>query len=187
LGAQAVLLARGTGAHCFDESLSGVWWQLRESLLASHGSEFVATHPLPQACLSTTVELRGQADVSDALASRDSQALLAFLTDMQALEGPDHGPAPQPLCQPTPLSGSQYLHAPCAGVVSFQRQPGDRVQPGDVIARVVNPITAQSQLVCSDTDGVLYTRHNLRWATTGMELAKISGTSPRRTGALLGP
>ena len=63
LGAQAVLLARGTGAHCFDESLSGVWWQLRESLLASHGSEFVATHPLPQACLSTTVELRGEADV----------------------------------------------------------------------------------------------------------------------------
>ena len=187
LGAQAVLLARGTGAHCFDESLSGVWWQLRESLLASHGSEFVATHPLPQACLSTTVELRGQADVSDALASRDSQALLAFLTDMQVLEGPDHGPAPQPLCQPTPLSGSQYLHAPCAGVVSFQRQPGDWVKPGDVIARVVNPITAQSQLVCSDTDGVLYTRHNLRWATTGMELAKISGSSPRRTGALLGP
>lgn len=187
LGAQAVLLARGTGAHCFDESLSGVWWQLRESLLASHGSDFVATHPLPQACLSTTVELRGQTDVSDALASRDSQALLAFLTDLKVLEGPDHGPAPQPLCQPTPLSGSQYLHAPCAGVVSYQRQPGDWVKPGDVIARVVNPITAQSQLVCSDTDGLLYTRHHLRWATTGMELAKISGASPRRTGALLGP
>lgn len=189
LGAQAVLLARGTGAHCFDESLSGAWWQLRESLLASHGSEFVATHPLPQACLSTTVELRGQTDVSDALAERDSQALLAFLADLQVLarQASADAQAPAALCLPTPLAGSQYLLAPCAGVVSFQRQPGDRVQAGDVIARVVNPLTGESQSVCSEADGVLYARHHLRWATTGMELAKISGTTPRRTGALLGP
>jgi predicted deacylase len=72
-------------------------------------------------------------------------------------------------------------------VVSFQRQPGDQVQAGDVIARVVNPLTGESQSVCSEADGVLYARHHLRWATTGMELAKISGTTPRRTGALLGP
>ena len=189
LGAQAVLLARGTGAHCFDESLSGAWWQLRESLLASHGPEFVATHPLPQACLSTTVELRGQTDVSDLLAERDSQALLGYLADLQVLATPAsvHATAPAALCQPTPLSGSQYLLAPCAGVISFQRQPGDQVQAGDVIARVVNPITGESQLACSDTEGVLYARHNVRWATTGMELAKISGKTPRRTGALLGP
>ena len=72
-------------------------------------------------------------------------------------------------------------------MISFQRQPGDQVQAGDVIARVVNPITGESQLACSDTEGVLYARHNVRWATTGMELAKISGKTPRRTGALLGP
>lgn len=189
LGAQAVLLARGTGAHCFDESLSGAWWQLRESLLASHGPEFVAKHPIPQACLSTTVELRGQADVSDPLAERDSLALLAFLTHLQVLSAPAsvHATTPAALCQPTPLAGSQYLMAPCSGVISYQRQPGDRVQAGDVIARVVNPLTGESLAACSDTDGVLYARHNLRWATTGMELAKISGATARRTGALLGP
>ena len=43
------------------------------------------------------------------------------------------------------------------------------------------------QQFLGDTNGVLYARNNLRWATTGMELAKISGTTPRRTGALLGP
>jgi len=186
LGAHAVLLARGTGSHCFDEALSGVWWQLRESLAASHGADFVARHPLPQACLSTTVELRGQTDVSDTLAAQDSRALVAFLGQLGVLP-PTAQPLPDALCQATPLAGSQYLLAPTSGVVSYQRAPGDTVCAGDVIARVVHPITGHSHDVCSDTDGVLYARHNLRWATTGMELAKIAGATPRRTGVLLGP
>lgn len=187
LGAQAVLLARGTGGHCFDEVLSGVWWQLRESLTLSHGAKFVEAHPIPQGCLSSTVELRGQTDVSDALAAQDSRAIETFLTHLGVLSGDENNSLPALLCQASPLAGSQYLLAPCSGVISFQRGPGDRVLPGDVVARVVNPLTGQSQDVCSDTDGVLYARHNVRWATTGMELAKISGQNIRRSGPLLGP
>jgi predicted deacylase len=186
LGAKAVLLARGTGSHCFDEALSGVWWQLRESLTATHGPDFAARHPWPQACLSTTVELRGQTDVSDALAASDSLALCAFLGHLGVLPHMS-APLPEALCQATPLAGSQYLLAPTSGVVSYQRTPGDRVRAGDVIARVVHPISGHGQEVCTDTDGVLYARHHLRWATTGMELAKIAGVTPRRTGLLLGP
>ena len=55
LGCQAVLLARNSGGLPFDECLSGLWWQLAQAVAASG-----AAHPIPQACASTTVELRGR-------------------------------------------------------------------------------------------------------------------------------
>ena len=74
LGAEAILLAKDSGGGPFDECLSGVWWQLAEALRAA-GS----TAPLPQGCCSTTVELRGEADVSHALAtSRRTGRLCVF-------------------------------------------------------------------------------------------------------------
>lgn len=186
LGARALLVARGSGTRCFDEALSGAWWQLRESLLASHGQAFVDEHPIAQACLSATVELRGQADVSDALAMQDAQAILDFLSDAGVLATPAP-PCPPAQCEATPLAGSQYLHAPHAGVLSYVCTPGSAVAEGDAIAHITDPISSQRTTVCSDSPGVLYARQGVRWATTGMELAKITGTRARRSGLLLGP
>jgi hypothetical protein len=36
-------------------------------------------------------------------------------------------------------------------------------------------------------DGVLYARHNLRWATAGMEVCRVAGHTPIRSGNLLSP
>jgi hypothetical protein len=41
--------------------------------------------------------------------------------------------------------------------------------------------------VTASINGVMYARHNLRWATTGFELCRIAGREPIRSGNLLSP
>ena len=179
LGARALLWARGSGPSIsFDEALSGPWWRLRD--------HFADRAPVPLACASTTVELRGQADVSDALASQDAKALLAFLRHVGVLSGAA-APLPEPLCEPTPLAGTESLHAPHSGVIAFVAQAGDTVRAGQLLAHVVDPVSGMETAVRSGIDGVVYARHNLRWATSGMELCRVAGRTPIRSGNLLSP
>jgi hypothetical protein len=185
LGARAVLLAEGSGGRCYDEALSGVWWQLRQKLAASHGEAFVASHPIPQGCASTTVELRGQTDVRHDLARADATGLFTFLTWLGAVAGPSLTLPPLP-CEPTPLAGTQVLKAPHSGILTYHKYPGDDVAPGDVVAEIIDPVSGESTPLAAEVKGVLYARHIVRWATTGLDVAKISGATRLRTGALLG-
>lgn len=184
LGARAVLLAEGSGGRCYDEALSGVWWQLRQKLATAHGQAFVDSHPFPQGCASTTVELRGQTDVRHDLAQADAAAILAYLTLLGAVAGPVPDIPALP-CQPTPLAGTQVLMAPHSGVLTYLKTPGDDIAVGDVVAEVIHPATGQTSPVVSTVNGVLYARHIVRWATTGLEVGKISGAQAFRTGPLL--
>jgi predicted deacylase len=179
LGARALLWARGSGPSIsFDEALSGPWWRLRE--------HFADRAPVPLACASTTVELRGQADVSDALATQDAAAILAFLRHAGVLSGGETA-LPEPLCNPTPLAGTEALHAPHPGVIAFAANVGDTVCTGQPLAHVIDPVSGRESAVCAGIDGVVYARHNLRWATSGMELCRVAGNTPIRSGNLLSP
>ncbi len=179
LGARALLWARGSGPLIsFDEGLSGPWWRLQE--------HFRDRAPVPLACASTTVELRGQTDVGDAWAAQDAQAIMNFLQLRGVVAGSP--PAlPPALCEATPLSGTEDLHAPHAGVIAFHRQAGDVVRAGDVIADIVDPLSQRRTPVATRIDGVIYARHNLRWATAGMEVCRVAGKTPIRSGNLLSP
>ena len=179
LGAQAVLWAKGSGdSISFDEALSGGWWRLAEHF----GQRF----PIPPACASTTVELRGQTDVSSALAEQDAQAIFNFLQHRGIIAGV--APAmPDDSCQATPLAGTEALHAPHSGVVAFLAAPGDQVVAGQVLAHVVDPLSNRTTPVHASIDGVLYARHSLRWATANLELCRVAGKTPIRSGNLLSP
>ena len=180
LGARAVLLAKGSGGNSFDECLSGVWWQLAEKLQAAGSSA-----PLPQACHSTTVELRGEGDVSSALAQADAQALLAFLAHVGAVQAASVSmPAAQ--CQATPLAGSETLSSPVPGVVAFHADVGQALQPGDLVAEVVDPIAGTTHAVRASVAGLLYARSRSRFVHSGGELGKIAGSVAFRSGNLLG-
>lgn len=184
MGARAVLLAHGSGGRCFDEALSGVWWQLRDKLAQSHGDAFVQAHPFPQACASVTVELRGQTDVRHDLATSDAQAIMAYLVHLGVLAGA--APTLPPLaCAPTPLAGTEVLTAPHAGVLTFLREPGDDIAAGNVVAEVIDPVTGLTTPIRATVNGVLYARHIVRWATTGLDIGKVSGRTPMRSGNLL--
>jgi predicted deacylase len=177
IGARALLLATESGDSPFDESCSRPWLALKEAL---------PQFPIALACFGATVELRGEADTSHALAAQDAQGLCAFLAKRGILQLPNTHVG-VPLCKPTPLSGSEPITAPAAGVVVFHKVPGDVVQGGDLIADLVDPATGALTPLHCKSGGVLYARCGQRWAVPGKRLAKIAGTSLARTGKLLSP
>jgi predicted deacylase len=181
LGSEAILLAKSAGSSPFDECLSGAWWQLNEAL-AGAGQ----TSPLPQGCCSTTIELRGEADVSHAWAAGDAQAIVKFLQHTGALACDMAPDIPAFKCQPTPMAGSETLRAPTPGVLVFAAQVGQRMNTGDVVAEIIDPLSGQVHRVLAGVDGTLYARIRDRYITTGGEIAKIAGATPFRTGELLG-
>ncbi|HQY76603.1 MAG TPA: M14 family metallopeptidase [Rhodoferax sp.] len=181
LGSRAILLAKNSGSGPIDECLSGAWWQLAEAIKGAGISA-----PLPQGCCSTTIELRGEADVSHALAQGDAAALHAFLQHIGVLACDIPVQIPAALCQPTPLAGSETLRAPAPGVVVFAAQVGQQMRKGDLVAEVIDPLSGQSHAVRAGVDGVLYARIRDRYITSGGELGKIAGAIPFRTGELLG-
>ncbi|TAG27244.1 MAG: succinylglutamate desuccinylase/aspartoacylase family protein [Burkholderiales bacterium] len=176
LGARAVLLATESGDSPFDEACSRPWLDMQRLMPEAN---------IPLACFSTTVELRGEADVSHALAHQDAQALIGFLQTQGFVAGT--APEKKALCEPTPLSGSEPIAAPSAGVIVFHRQSGEAVQAGDAIADIVDPDTGAITTLRCASGGVLYARCSTRWAHAGKRLAKIAGTSLARTGKLLSP
>jgi predicted deacylase len=181
LGSEAILLARNSGGWSFDESLSGVWWQLSEVLSAAGRN--VA---LPQACCSTTIELRGEADVSHALAQADAQAIFDWLQHTQALACERMPELPAFKCQPTPLAGSETLRAPGPGVVVFAVEVGSTLQIGDLVAEIIDPVAGTTLRLVAGVAGVLYARSRERYVHAGGELGKIAGAKPFRSGQLLG-
>ncbi|QHE86163.1 succinylglutamate desuccinylase/aspartoacylase family protein [Hydrogenophaga sp. BPS33] len=184
LGCQAVLLAHESGGGPFDERLSGLWWQLAAALKSAG-----VNAPLPQACASTTVELRGEGDVSHDLARQDAQAIVAFLEHAGALASTAPMHLPPMACQPTPLAGSQTLHAPVPGVLVFLARPGDTLGAGDVVAEVIDPTAAgQARVheVRAEVAGVFYASVRERYVVAGGEIGKIAGATPFRSGNLLG-
>lgn len=181
LGCQAVLLAHESGGGPFDERLSGLWWQLAARVKAA-GIEA----PLPQACASTTVELRGEADVHHDLARQDAQAIALFLQHSGVLHA-DKAPAlPLLPCEPTPLAGSETLRSPVPGVLVFHAQPGQRLAVGEVVADVIDPVSNRVHVVRAGVAGVFYARVKERYLHAGGEVGKIAGAIPFRSGNLLG-
>ena len=181
LQSRAILLAKNSGSSPFDECLSGVWWRLAE-MIAARGLEA----PLPQSCHSTTIELRGEAQVQHELAAQDAAALADFLRSLGVLRDAPPAPMPAAACKPTPLAGSETLCAASPGVVVFAANPGDTLKAGELVAEIIDPINQRSERICAGVDGVLYARIRDRYVTAGCELAKIAGAVPFKSGELLG-
>lgn len=183
LGSHATLLAEASGGHPFDEAVAGPWWAL-----AARFSD----RPIPAACLSATIELRGVMDVDDALAGADARNLLTFLMRRGVVAG-DPGPLPAALCEATPLEGVDMVRAPVSGVVSRLAPVGARIAIGDIVAEIVDPLALDAgqgrrTSVASATSGVLFARTDQRIARPGDVLVKVAGREPlahRRAGALL--
>ncbi|SMH58738.1 succinylglutamate desuccinylase/aspartoacylase family protein [Azospirillum agricola] len=181
LGVKAVLLSADSGGKPFDEACSVPWWTLAE--------RFAADGPIPPACVATTVELRGKADVDDDRAAADAEALIGMLIRRGAVTGSAPGPLPDLpplLCEATPLSGLARVVAPVSGVIAFHRAVGDRVEAGDPIADIVDPTAADPDnartTLVAPGGGIVMARNNLRFASRGELVASIAGPAPLATG-----
>jgi predicted deacylase len=181
LGSEAILLARKSGNRPIDECLSSAWWQLADMLKAA-GRDV----PLPQGCCSTTIELRGELDVTHALATADAQAIVSWLQCIGVLACDSAPTVPAARCAATPLAGSQTLNARTPGIVVFAATPGQTLKTGDLVAEIIDPIANTAERITAGVDGVFYARIRDRYITAGGEIGKIAGAHAFRTGALLG-
>ncbi|MBX3633997.1 MAG: succinylglutamate desuccinylase/aspartoacylase family protein [Rubrivivax sp.] len=177
LGAQAVLLATDSGDSPFDEACSRPWLVVQQRF---------PDHPVPLACFSPTVELRGEADTGHELAAQDADAIVEFLRRRGVVASAPR-PLPAPRCTPTPLAAAEQLNAPGAGVVVFHARPGERVEAGALVADLVDIDSGAVRPLLAQSSGLLYARMATRWATPGRRVAGIAGTTLQRSGKLLGP
>lgn len=181
LGAPLALLAAESGDAPFDEAQSGLWPQLRAALGPA----------VPLAGFAVTVELRGEADVSHALAAADAEGLLRFLQLQGFIDGPLSAPAaladavPPPDCQARPLAGCMHLHAPFTGLLAWQVPVGQWVQAGQALADLVCPVSGRSQALLAPVNGLLFARELQRWGRAGQSVAKVAGAQALRSGKLL--
>lgn len=180
LGARVTLLAQESGDNPFDEACSQVWWKW-DRHFNGQGLRF----PIPQACLSVTVELRGACDVTHELAAADAANIIRFLRWRGLIAG-DRPELPEAVGDARPLAGSMPIKAPVAGVLTFLKDVGAEVWAGEVLAHVIDPVTAEVTELKSPVDGLLFARDFLRFANAGMRVAKVAGKEALRTGKLLG-
>jgi len=181
LGAHALLLAYQAGGEPFDEACSRLWWDLDK--------HFEQRFPIPPACLSVTVELRGEMEVSYDLAQKDAAGLLQFLTLSGVLLADDGGAAaavlPAPLCEATPLEGVEPVYAPHAGILVYTRELGERVAAGDALADLIDPVGGETTVLRATVDGVFFARSAHRHVIRGMNVGKVAGAKAYRAGDLL--
>jgi predicted deacylase len=175
IGAELVLEQEVSGGNAFDEAHTAPWAELRR--------RFGADHPIPAGCFSTTLEYRGQADVSDDMAAEDAARLMTYLGAVGAVRGE---PAPAFAKAPVlPLGAAGEVFAPQGGIVLWRVAPGDRVQEGDLLAEVLDPVTRTRMPVPATTSGLVFRIELWRSCLRGQSLAHVAGQEILRTGHLL--
>ena len=170
LAMEAVFLSDGESS-AFEEAVGHAF--------RNQGGERLTTVP---GRLAVTVELRGMRDVYPALAKRDAEGLWRFLAargvvrDAVSLE-PFAGPA-------VPLDHIDMIRALEPGTVLFDRDVGDRVEPGDRLATLITrPGHVEGEIeIRAGRAGLIVTRTSDRFARRGANLMKIVCSEPAATG-----
>ena len=137
---------------------------------------------IPQACFSSTLELRGQHDVSDALGASDAANLYRYLVRRGIVAGRS-GVLPRLKSAPTPISGMDVGYCPVAGFMVYCLPPGAKVKKGDLVGEVIDPADPRGPRARTPmrarTDGILFSRRRdgaLAWP--GMVAYRIAGAKP---------
>ena len=185
LDSQCQLLAPTEAGKCTDEAASWPWAALsnryneimkdekrRESKYIACPTKILTLfhttisfqpgrrfpdYPIPMACHSATVELRGEADVSDELATKDAQALIRFMRHRGFLTGGQESSSQlseDSLIRPaTPLSGVDMVEAPVAGVLVYSKELGEVVKKGECLGHIICPMSGEETEIVSNQEG----------------------------------
>ncbi|MDS0794536.1 M14 family metallopeptidase [Burkholderia pseudomultivorans] len=170
IGAPVVMLEPSqTGGGAFDQTHSSAWGALQQA----------GVFDADECGFSATIELRGQADVNDALALDDARRLLYFAESEGVLSLPEADDNPR-LDEPPkvfPLQGAAHVRCPCAGVIVYRRTPGEHVSAGETFAEIVRldgEINSRTPVV-SPIDGVMVVRQLQKLVRPGQRAALIVG------------
>jgi predicted deacylase len=137
---------------------------------------------IPQACMSVTLEMRSQHDVSDALGSADAKNLYRWLVRQGIVAG-RAAPLAKMKTAAAPISGMDVGYSTGTGFLVFHVKPGAKVKKGQPICDVIDPANPHGPKARttykSGTDGVLFSRRldgYLSWP--GQVMYRISGPKP---------
>jgi len=171
IGAQATLYNDPyPDALTFSGVNSALWARLAERFPGAD---------IPQACLSATVEYRGQSDVNHRYGEADARNLYRFFVRRGIIAGRT-GSLPRLKAQATPIAGMDVGYCPKPGILVFHVREGDRVRKGMAVCEVIDPADprgprARTQML-SRTDGILFSRRpDGRLAWPGMVAYRIAG------------
>ena len=174
LGAEATLVNDPyPQALTFSGANGALWARLAEAFADAY---------IPQACLSATVEYRGQHDVNHALGADDAARLLRFLQRCGAVAGRP-GKLPPLKAEATPMAGMDVGYCPCTGILVYRVAKGTRVRRGQVICEIIDPSdergAAARTPMAAGSDGLLFARRldgTLAWP--GKTAFRIAGPKP---------
>ncbi|WP_322057264.1 succinylglutamate desuccinylase/aspartoacylase domain-containing protein [Paraburkholderia sp. J63] len=168
---------RAEVAIVWDEDDDGAF----EGAIVAHGQRE------PRLRLAATIELRGQSDVSDALAQRDADGLYRFLCARGVIDEPVERTDWEG--EAVPIAHMETVFAPVSGVLVYTCELGERVAQGAPIARIVaRPGDLSSEVVLRAPQcGRVVTRSRDRLIAQGDVALKLTGSQPSanwRGGAL---
>jgi predicted deacylase len=171
VGAQAVLYNDPYPSHLtFAGVNSALWARLAERFPEAK---------IPQACLTATIEYRGEHDVNHTLGEHDARNLYRFLVRRGAITG-RAGTPPRLKTDATPIAGMDVGYSPKAGMLVYHVAKGTRVRKGTPICEVIDPaewrpMKARIQILAR-TDGILIgRRQDGKLAWPGMVVFRIAG------------
>ncbi|KEA26637.1 hypothetical protein BH77_05330 [Pseudomonas aeruginosa C2773C] len=86
-----------------------------------------------------------------------------------------------------PFEGTEYVHAPHTGVVSFLRRPGEWVEAGEPLFQVIDPLADRaSTRVRRGLRRAFRPSERMRYAQPGtLAGQRVAGRQPIRQGRLL--
>jgi len=134
---------------------------------------------IPQACLSATIEYRGQHDVNHRLGEADARNLYRFLVRRGIISG-RAGKLPRLKADATPIGGMDVGYCPKPGMLVYHASKGSRIRKGDAVCEVIDPgdargAKARTQILAR-SDGILFSRKpDGRLAWPGAVLFRIAG------------
>ncbi|MDQ2066333.1 M14 family metallopeptidase [Xinfangfangia sp. CPCC 101601] len=173
-GAVLALMEDTSGGNAFDEAHTAPWRALQKRF---------PDHPIAQPTFATTLEYRGQRDVSDAQAQQDALNMMAFLGAAGVISGapkPAHPPALQ-----TPLNGAGEVFAAQGGIVTWALTPGAMVEKDQILGHVSDPLTRRRLPLLAPNAGLFFRRDLHPFCLKGQGLAHVAGETPVRSGDLL--
>ncbi|NBT65717.1 MAG: hypothetical protein EBT32_10020 [Betaproteobacteria bacterium] len=134
---------------------------------------------IPQACMSCTVEMRSQFDVSHAQGARDAANLMRWIIRQGIVKG-DAGRLPRLKAAATPIQGMDVAYCPTTGFLAYHLEPGAKVKKGQAVCDVIDPANPHGEAarttIHAQTEGVLFARRlNGSLAWPGLVLFRIAG------------
>jgi uncharacterized protein len=174
IGAQATLYNEPyPDVLTFSGANGALWARLAERFPAAD---------IPQACLSATIEYRGQHDVNHRFGESDAKNLFRFLVRRGIVAG-RAGPLPRLKARATPIAGMDVGYVPKPGILTYLAREGERVKKGRVVCEVIDPLDSRGPRartpMLSKTDGILFSRRtDGRLAWPGMVAYRIAGARP---------